>query len=187
MGGFEMRWLVLLAAILGLALLGCEVPADDDDDDDNDASDDDDATDDDDDDDTEVPEDCWSVNLSGGGEGTYTVTGGDDHDKFNVTMQDDISHIIATMTWDDEARGAWIFGVDVGEGTCPDHGTVWASAEGGGGEVVTHVYPEDVSGEPLVFPSGANTFIHLGMLNPAEHEVGDSVDYAVTLELCQPE
>lgn len=186
MRGLEMRWLVLLSTILGLALLGCEMPADDDDDDNDDATgdddDDDSATDDDD-----VAEDCWEINLYGGGEGTYTVSGGDDHEKYSFTMQENITHAIATLTWDDETRGEWIFGLDVGEGTCPDYGTLWATAESGGGEVVTHVYAGDLPGEPQVFPNGANTFVHLGVQNPAEHEVGDSVDFQVSIELCQPE
>ncbi len=187
MSGLETRWLVLLAAIFGLALLGCEMPADDDDDDNDDATgDDDDATGDDDDDD-DVAEDCWGINLYGGGEGTYTISGGDDHEKYNFTMQENITHIVATVTWDEETRGEWIFGLDVGEGTCPDFGTLWSANEGGGGEVITDVYPEDVPGGPLVFPNGANTFIHLGVQNPAEHEVGDSIDFQIAVELCQPE
>ncbi len=187
MGTFETRWMVVLAALLGLALCGCELPADDDDDDNDDAADDDDDDDATGDDDTDVSEDCWSINLYGGGEGTYTITGGDDHEKYNFTMQENVTHIIATLTWDDETRGAWLFGLDVGEGTCPDYGTLWNTNEAGGGEVVTHVYPEDLPGGGQVFPEGANTFIHLGVANPADHEVGDTCDFQLAVQLCQPE
>ena len=179
----DLRWLVILVAALGLALSGCEVPADDDDDDDDDTAADDDSADDDDD----VAEDCWSISLYSGGEGTYTISTGDDHQKYAFTMQEGITHLIATLTWEDETRDEWIFGLDVGEGTCPDNGTLWAANEGGGGEVVTHAYPDDVPGSPQVFPANANIFAHIGVQNPGALEVGDSCDFQIAVELCQPE
>jgi hypothetical protein len=180
-------WLLGLIAALGFALGGCPADTDDDDsaDDDDDDAADDDAADDDAGDDDSQAEDCWTQVLSPAGEGcTYTYSSTlDDHLKHNFTMPDDIVHVIATLTWQN-ARADWQFAVDVGEGTCPDSGTTWLGNYGHEGEVIVDLRPSDLPGAPEVFPAGANTFTHIGLINEVDHVDGDECGYDVTVEVC---
>jgi hypothetical protein len=176
------KMLIALIAALGLALVGCPTaPADDDDDDD--ASDDDVADDDTGDDDTVPEEDCWDVYLSMDGVATYENTDGDDHVRYSVSMTEDVVHVIAKVTWDEEERTEWEFGIDVGEGTCPDNGIRWAGSTGTGGEVVVDVYADDIGEE--VFPLGVNMFAHVRVENEADFEIGATMEFDVDVQFCQ--
>ena len=170
-------WLLCLIAALGFATAGCTTATDDDDD----SADDDDAG----DDDSMPAEDCWTQVLSpSGDDGTYTFDPTVDHHmKHNFTMQEDIVHMIATMTWTED-RGDWQFGVDVGEGTCPHSGTTWLGDFGNEGEIVVDVRASDLAGSPDTFPVGANVFNHIQLINETDHTTGDSVGYDLVVEVC---
>jgi len=177
--------LIALIAAMGLALMGCPTaPADDDDDDvaDDDVADDDTEG----DDDTSEPvEDCWDVYLTGQGEDTYVNTEGDDHVRYAMTMGEDVVHFIATVRWDAEERTEWEFGIDVGQGTCPDNGIRWGGETGTSGEVTVSVYADDIGEE--FFPDGANVFAHVRVENEHELEIGESMDFDVDVQYCQYE
>jgi len=189
----SLYWLIAMIAGLGLLVLGCEAGSDDDDDDaadddaaDDDVADDDDAADDDsaEDDDTSMPpEDCYDVVLPEDGVGTYTVSGGDSHQKYNFSMEPGVTHIKATVTWE-AGRTEWDMELAVGTGVCPDNGTEWAVNNDTAGEVVTHVYAEDLGFK--AFTNGASIFAHVGALNEGDHEMGDAVDFDVDVEYCAP-
>ena len=184
-------WLAVLA--LGLVLTGC--PAGDDDDDDvsdddvsdDDVSDDDSATDDDDvsDDDTAASnEDCWDVPLDGDGVGTYTHSVGESHERYGYYSEAGVAHIVAYLFWDEESRGDWEFSLEVGQGSCPDNGTEWATSSNDAGEVVTEVWATDLGQD--TFTPGQVLFVHMGLVNTADHSLGDSVDYDIDVKFCAP-
>ena len=184
-------WLAVLTLALGLVLMGC--PADDDDDDvadddvaDDDVADDDSATDDDvaDDDTAASTEDCWDVALDADGEGTYTHSFGESHERYSYYSEDGVAHIVATLYWDEDSRGDWEFSLDVGQGTCPDNGTEWADNSGDTGEVVTDVWATDLGQD--TFTPGQALFVHMGLANESDHEFGDSMDYNIDVKFCAP-
>ena len=173
-----MFWMILAAALLW-AMTGCETDTSDDDD----AADDDAADDDAADDDTEPTEECNTINLSPlGDNGTYYT--GEEHTRHSFDFEENVHHLIATLTWD-VAVGA-TFGLDVGEGTCPDNGTNWETVEGDTGEVVMNLYAaENDFVDDEFFPETAG-FVHVNLLNDAEYEPGVAIDYSVVMEFCNP-
>ena len=140
--------------------------------------------------DTSLPEDtgpfetCTAASLDEGSTGTYVVNaGGDDHVKHHWYMPEGIDHIRATATW--TADVAWLLEYAGGIGWCPHSGTTIGDAvEGDTGEIVLDLYPVDVDDTSTTFTFDEQWFVHIGLADYTEHANGESLDYAMDVQLC---
>lgn len=153
-----------LLSVLALALAGCGKE---------DTEDTEDTTDTQDTQDTQDTEDS-SVQIDI--DETYVILDGEDHQKNAFDMPEGIGSLTATMTWSD---AAWAFALDLGEGTCPHSGTTYVSGSGDAGEIILTLDASELDAETL--PAGA-WFSHVGV-SSTDHDLGDTEDYSIHIEL----
>lgn len=112
-------------------------------------------------------------------EGTYEILTTDAHIKHSFTVTEEVDHVEMEMTWADPA---WNFEVAIGLGTCPDHGTTLYTVSSDESPLTGTLNAYEIDGG---MPTGA-WFAHVALVGNA-HEVGESMDYTLTVRLCPAE